>query len=195
MMLPNGQWTPWQSPNDIDLALLSNVYGVYQVGSVALDDTLPDDEISDRVIYIGEAKRQDERFKKLVRSWSGSLANDPHSSYATWLASAQHQADYPINSIRIRFKNLSAESSVSEGRLKFRHKDRARSSTDELVDNLGSSLRPETDYPYYEESRLIDAYKECFGERPPLNRVGGDKRLSVDSDFLSKVHPGVDWEK
>lgn len=193
-MVPSGQWTSWMRPGDIDVSTLTNVYGVYEVGSVAPDGTLPEDEISERVIYIGEAKRQDDRFRKLVRSWSGELLNDPHGSYATWLASVAHQSSYPLDSIRIRFKNLSADASLSEERIKFRPKDRKRSGTDELVENLGMSLKPETDYPYDEEARLIEAYERRFGAIPPLNSVRGDKRLPVDNEFLKKVHPEVDWD-
>ena len=194
MKVVANQWTAWHKPGDIDTSQLSNVYGVYQVGSMAKDGTIPDDEVSDRVIYVGEAKRQDERFRKLVRSWLGQATTEPHGSYKTWLASAQLQTEFPLDSIRIRFKSLSAEVAVSEERLRLRPKERARSSPEELVENLGSSLKPETDYPYYEESRLIDAFKERYGARPPLNGVDGDKRLPVDTEFLKKLHPDVDWD-
>jgi hypothetical protein len=212
---PQADWTEWIHPNQVEInSLPQNVSIVYEIGSNdhgQLPSTKQD--LAQGILYIGEGKRtigeadsgkMIGRFLDLCKSWSKRDRTGKHESYRNWEdLDKQVQPDY--FSIRVRYKEIARWSPLSwksdvhplrgvddvAGRelahLKEQQDRRDRSSIEELA-NCGMSLRPQTDYPYWEESRLLREFHEQHGRLPLLNSSAGDDSGPLVEDAWLQAH-------
>ena len=59
---------------------------------------------SDGILYIGETKSLQTRFILLVRSFQTPYKRTKHSAAIKYFACAQHQIDYPLGGLEVRYR-------------------------------------------------------------------------------------------
>lgn len=153
------RWSDWTYPCDMDD--IPDVPGQYQVRFTKQGKPVPikrkDGFDEEGLLYWGEGCTLSNRFGDLVWSLQNPRSRPRHSAAKKYLKSKSLRRKYPLSRIQVRFRR----------------------------DKLPAKCSPEQDVWEDDEGKKramvgersgLRAYKERFGEYPPLNSIGG-KRL------------------
>lgn len=130
------------------------------------------------VLYVGKACNLQDRFWKLIRSWSDSkkMPSDCHGSRETWDSSPAFKGSYPFTQMRFRCMPVSGS---DWKKLKAAAEEGGLESILAGVPGTDTPLGHDRTFPVVEhlsirEYQAIARYHQYAGALPALNRIAGE---------------------